>query len=125
MNKLTADTITDDQIRALQTEASDAGDIEQADLCSLALGYTPLIAWNLTPYAARIRCVAAINEARAQADLEPCPRCCVPTAPAQQHGIVLHADESGDGRIHNGGCDACCSCTDDEAARGLGAHDAT
>lgn len=67
MTNLTADTITDDQIRALQAEAAEAGDLEQVDLCRLALGITPTIAWNLTPYAARIRCADAINDARAQA----------------------------------------------------------
>ncbi len=70
MNTLTADTITDDQIRALQTEASEAGDDTQADLCRLALGMTPLIAWNLTPYGARLRCADAINAARAMCDAE-------------------------------------------------------
>lgn len=63
--KLSADTITDEQIKALLAEAAEAGDDKQVDLCRLALGMTPMIAWNLTPYAARIRCADAINEARA------------------------------------------------------------
>jgi hypothetical protein len=67
-NKLTADTISDDDIRALQSEASEADDPKQVDLCRLALGMTPTIAWNLTPYGARGRCADAINNARAQDD---------------------------------------------------------
>ena len=65
---ITADTITDDQIRDLQSEASEAGDHKQADMCRLALGMTPLIAWNLTPYAARIRCAKASCAAKAAAE---------------------------------------------------------
>ena len=61
MTKLTADTITDDQIQLLRDEAGEHGDLEQVDLCRLALGITPTIAWNLTPYAARGRCADAIN----------------------------------------------------------------
>jgi hypothetical protein len=59
--KLTADTITDDDIRQLQDEARNADDDKQEDLCRLALGMTPTIAWNLIPYAARGRCADAIN----------------------------------------------------------------
>ena len=66
--KLTADTITDDQIRALQAEALAAGDGEQEDLCRLALGMTSRKAWNTTPYGARIRCADALNAGRAQED---------------------------------------------------------
>lgn len=62
---LTADTVTDDDIQALQI---DAVDDKQADLCRLALGITPMIAWNFTPREARRRCAEAINEARAQRD---------------------------------------------------------
>ena len=40
-------------------------DLEQVDLCRLALGMTPTIAWNLTPYGARARCAEAINAAKA------------------------------------------------------------
>lgn len=65
-NQLTADTISDDDILALQSEASEADDAKQVDLCRLALGMTPTIAWNLTPYGARARCADAINNARAQ-----------------------------------------------------------
>jgi hypothetical protein len=60
---LTADTITDDQIRALQAEALAAGDDTQEDLCRLALGMTPIKAWSLTSYGARIRCAEAVNTA--------------------------------------------------------------
>jgi len=28
----------------------------------------------------------------------------------QVHGIIHHADESGDGKEHDGGCDHCCEC---------------
>ncbi len=58
---LTADTITDDQISQLRDEASEQDDTVQVDLCRLALGMTPTIAWNLTPYGARARCADAIN----------------------------------------------------------------
>lgn len=64
-NPITADTITDRQIRALMNEAIEANDAKQADLCRLALGMTPIRAWNLTPYAARIRCARAIAAAAA------------------------------------------------------------
>jgi hypothetical protein len=60
-NMLTADTITDDQIRSLQSVSLDTGDAHTEDLCRLALGMTPTIAWNLTPYGARARCADAIN----------------------------------------------------------------
>lgn len=66
MTKLTADTITDKQIQLLQDEAVEAGDTKQIDLCRLALGVTPVIAWNLTPYAARGRCADVINATSAQ-----------------------------------------------------------
>lgn len=66
--KITADTITDEQIEELQASAGEAGDLEQVDLCRLALGMTPTIAWNLTPYGARIRCAKVIDNARAQED---------------------------------------------------------
>lgn len=64
--KLTADTITEQQIHDLKAEAWEAGDTKQADLCRLALGMTPLISWNFTPYEARGLCADAINNARAQ-----------------------------------------------------------
>lgn len=67
MNKLTADTITDDQIEQLRAEAVIADDDKQVDLCRLALGITTVRAWNLTPYGARMQCAAAITAARAQA----------------------------------------------------------
>lgn len=66
--KITADTITDDQIRALQAEAAEAGDLEQVDLCRLALGMPTKIAWNTTPYGARIKCAKVIDAARAMTD---------------------------------------------------------
>lgn len=70
--KLTAETITDDQIRALQNEAADAGDSKQVRLCEIALYGTPespstilsLIAdGNLSEaqIEARAKCADAIN----------------------------------------------------------------
>lgn len=64
LSPLTADTITTAQIRALQSEALEEGNDEQADLCRLALGMTPHRAWNLTPYGARIRCAEEMNARR-------------------------------------------------------------
>ena len=64
--KITADMVTDEQIKQLQYEANEHGDNEQADLCRLALGITTLMAWNITPYGARIRCAAAIQSASDQ-----------------------------------------------------------
>jgi hypothetical protein len=61
MPKLSINTITDDDIRALQADALAAGDDHTEDLCRHALGITPLIAWNFSSHAARIRCVEAIN----------------------------------------------------------------
>lgn len=42
--------------------------------------------------------------------IDACPKCRRATTADQQHGTVRHADESGDGKIHDGGCDHCCSC---------------
>ena len=39
-----------------------------------------------------------------------CPKCKRATTDDQQHGVIRHADESGDGMVHDGGCDACCAC---------------
>lgn len=66
--QLTADTITDAQIEALKDEAGAAGDAKLADYCRIALNMTPLAAWTITPYGARIECAAAIADARAQAE---------------------------------------------------------
>ena len=42
--------------------------------------------------------------------MEPCPNCGRLTADDQQHGVIRHLDESGDDKLHDGGCDACCCC---------------
>lgn len=42
--------------------------------------------------------------------IDACPKCRRPTTGDQQHGIAQFAIHSGDGKIHNGGCDKCCSC---------------
>lgn len=39
-----------------------------------------------------------------------CPRCGQLTTGEEQHGVVHHAEESGDGLPHDGGCDHCCCC---------------
>lgn len=72
MNKLTADTITDDQIEALRTEAGAARDDLQVRLCDTALGHeTHLLAdpdgrrSTVSPGEAREICADAINEALA------------------------------------------------------------
>lgn len=78
-NLITADTITDDQIRALRTEASGHGDDAQITICDRALYGTAespstilsLIADGHLSDAqveARQLCADAINNARAQVD---------------------------------------------------------
>jgi hypothetical protein len=62
---LTADTITDTQIRALQADAGESGDSEMYDICRLALGLTPAMSWPFETYGARSRCADVINNARA------------------------------------------------------------
>ena len=68
-NNVTAETITTAQIRALRSEASDAGDSNMVDLCDLALARhedcnddgTPLIdpgGWETTRTEARAACDA-------------------------------------------------------------------
>ena len=42
---------------------------------------------------------------------ETCPKCKCASTASQQHGICRHADESGDGLVHDGGCASCCVCT--------------
>lgn len=37
-------------------------------------------------------------------------RCGRATTEEQQHGTVRHEGDSGDGVIHDGGCDVCCVC---------------
>lgn len=74
--RLTADTITDDQIRELRREASAAGDMEQALACDVALGrlvYDPMDqraqlldqVGAVDVASAREVCAEAINAARA------------------------------------------------------------
>ena len=81
---LTADTITDKQIRALRTEAAQAGDEAQVKLCDLALTYDANYeewlherqphkrpaAWEDVERAhrAKHKCAQAINTARAMED---------------------------------------------------------
>lgn len=76
-NKLTAETISNDQIRTLSTEAAQAGDLEMVAVCYVALYGTEaspstilsLIAdGNLSEaqIVARQRCADAINNTRAQ-----------------------------------------------------------
>lgn len=69
---LTADTITDDQIRTLRTEAEAAGDYGQVDLCNRALATdtvdqdgNAIALADLTREDARAACAEAINAARA------------------------------------------------------------
>lgn len=68
-DKVTADTITGDQIDALKAESIEADDYLQVDLCKIAVGIpvTDSPFWNLSPSAARQRCADAINAARAKA----------------------------------------------------------
>lgn len=60
---VTADTITDEQIQELRSEAAWFGDSLQVAYCQLALNQTPRIALNTTVYGAKIQCARAINEA--------------------------------------------------------------
>lgn len=61
----TIDTITDDQIRALETEAGAAGDLDMAAICRVALGEE-----DGDEAAARAECVRVIREAEAMADAD-------------------------------------------------------
>lgn len=54
-----APTVTDEQIEALEREAGEAGDLEQAQLCRRALDGDA---------AARAECASAIHDAQAMAD---------------------------------------------------------
>lgn len=42
--------------------------------------------------------------------VDRCPRCGRASEGDEQHGIVRVAEESGDGMVHDGGCDHCCAC---------------
>lgn len=48
---------------------------------------------------------------------EYCPRCGRATRGDEQHGVVRTADESGDGLVHDGGCDRCCACVRQQEVR--------
>jgi hypothetical protein len=69
-DKLTADTITDDQIQKLKVEAAAAGDDEMYAICGLAghpgQGHPCEPLPTDVAYKARQRCADAINNARAQ-----------------------------------------------------------
>lgn len=96
MDKLTADTVTADQIRRLRKEALAAGDIDMAEICKVAIldpfraddGDRTAIAF------ARGKCADAIN-ARAMAtdELIPC---------LSATGWSLHAPGSSDEDIREG-----------------------
>lgn len=70
--KLTAETITDKQIRQLSSEAAQAGDLIQVDLCNIALsgedsdGTGTTLGTPCTVEYARQACADVINNARAQ-----------------------------------------------------------
>lgn len=75
MDKLTAETITDDEIRCLKVEAGEAGDHRQVAVCDLALGYVYAtedadgqVPLDMSQHAARVICADALNDTRAQAD---------------------------------------------------------
>lgn len=62
-NPTTIETITDKQIKALQTEAARACDLEQMRLCRVALGLPVLTRPTHTETtAARLACVEAIRD---------------------------------------------------------------
>lgn len=72
MNKtLTAETISESQIRRLRTESAQAGDMVQVDLCDVALSGDPEADGDDGDSSmdqvidARSACADAINEARA------------------------------------------------------------
>lgn len=67
-NTLTADTITDDRIRALRAEAVAAGDPYQVGLCDLAQGLEH--ATDMTAREARQACADAINGSLARLRVE-------------------------------------------------------
>jgi len=58
MNKLTAETITDEQIRDLRRDAWDDGQGEVSFICNIALGPISLPSVNRN---ARAHCAALIN----------------------------------------------------------------
>ena len=53
---------------------------------------------------------AVSSEEDVMSETEKCPKCWRTTDAERQHGIVRRADESGDGLVHDGGCDDCCAC---------------
>lgn len=69
--KTTIETVTKGQIRRLRTEAAEAGDSLQVELCDTALGHfsdQPAEAGEAVAIAKALRaCVAAIQDAEAQA----------------------------------------------------------
>lgn len=65
-NTLTAETITSAQIRALRTEAHEAGDTEQVSICNHALDTAESHNRSWTVDEARELCAAAINANRSE-----------------------------------------------------------
>ena len=67
---ITADTVTDEQIRALQSDRAAVGDDGTVETCAVALGAPPLGTLNPRPTAiaiaqrinARARCAEILNE---------------------------------------------------------------
>ena len=72
MDKLTAETITDDQIRQLRDEATQSGDHKMANVCTSALGTDkagyPVFVAPSGAAAMRKICAEEINSARAKDD---------------------------------------------------------
>lgn len=66
--KLTADTITDDQIERLQEGAAEAGDMQMVDICRDALRACAPDDVSSWVRDARWMCAKAINAAAAMAD---------------------------------------------------------
>lgn len=51
------------------------------------------------------------DEPAAAEAIAPCDKCGrALDSDEQQHGVIRHAEESGDGKVHDGGCDECCAC---------------
>lgn len=62
----TVDTITDEQIEALRSEAATAGDTRQVQICDAALGLEPDYSLIIEHGRAREMCARAIAAAEAQ-----------------------------------------------------------
>jgi hypothetical protein len=102
MSAVTGNEITDRQIRALQREAAEAGDLEMVALCRLACGDHET-ATQKEISAARAKCAVVISDAATEDDEEnaerapgvdadgDCVRCGHPANNSSGHGVCRAA----------------------------------